>query len=88
MAPIRTASVNPSVVDSKGYFVAFKTLMSIIFRAEYSIAEYSFSIFLPLCSSSYRQTVSLCDQELKNKWKIIVYLGLSAPKNLSLMREH
>ena len=46
MAPIRTASVNPSVVDSKGYFVAFKTLMSIIFRAEYSIA---FFIFI-LCS--------------------------------------
>ena len=46
-APIRTAFENCRVVDSKDNFVAFKTLMSIIFQAEYSIA---FSLFI-FCSS-------------------------------------
>ena len=46
-APIRIASENCIVVDSKDNFVAFKTLMSIIFQAEYSIA---FSPFI-FCSS-------------------------------------
>ena len=32
------------MVDSKAYFVAFKTLMSIIFQADYSIAFFLFII--------------------------------------------
>ena len=38
MAPIRIALENLSVVDSKAYFVAFETLISIIFEMEYSLA--------------------------------------------------
>ena len=41
-ALIRIALENCSVVDSKAYFVAFKTVMSIIFRADYSIAYFIF----------------------------------------------
>lgn len=39
-APIRIASENRSVVDSKAYFVAFKILMPIVFQAECSVAFY------------------------------------------------
>ena len=46
MAPIRIASENHSVVDSKAYLVAFKTFISIIFHANYSTA---FLLFI-LCS--------------------------------------
>ena len=45
-APIRIASENYSVVDSKAYLVAFKTFVFIIFYANYSITF----LFFILCS--------------------------------------